>query len=262
MAKGQPSKVTQTNKVELTPEQRELMQKGMGQIDQTFANGTPQLPSVQGFDPLQTSAQEGVIGKNAASQEMAGNLAGAQNFLTGDVMDLSKNPALQRAMEAAMRPITENFQNVVMPGMRTEAVSAGALGSPKGNQRAQTASDQYLRQIGDTSAGFLNTAYGQNLDALVKGVALAPQSQQAFLFPEMAMEGVGAQRRQLAQQQGAQGFNQTMLPFQLGTQLISAAAGAPGAGSTSTVTGAQPQQSWTQMLGAGLSAASLLAGFA
>ena len=260
MAKGQPSNVTQTNKVELTPEQRELMSKGMGQIDQSLAGGTPQLPQVQGFDPLQTQAQNSVIGKNSASQEMAGNLTSAQNFLTGDVMKIDSNPYLRSAVDAAMRPITENFRNVVIPGIRGNAVQAGQLGSPKGNTRTQTGMDQYLRQIGDTSTSMMSAAYGQNLEAMTKAVALAPQSMQASLFPEMAMEGVGAQRRELSQQQGNQGFNQQMLPFNLGTQLISAAAGAPGAGSTSTVQGAQPAKDWTQMLGAGLSAAGALTG--
>lgn len=235
---------------------------GMGQVKETLGQGTPQLPDVQGFDPLQTQGQQGVIDKQGSLQQMSGNLASASNFLTGDVMDINKNPALQRAVEAAMRPITENFQNVVMPGLRTEAVNAGALGSPKGNMRGQVAADQYLRQIGDTSASMLNTAYGQNLDAMIKGTALAPQSMQATLFPEAALEGVGAQRRELAQQQGSQAFNQQMLPFNLGLQLISSAGAAPGAGSTSTVQGAQPKSTWTSMLGAGLSAASLLAGLA
>lgn len=261
MGQKQPSNVTQTNKVELTPEQRELMSKGMGQIDKTFANGGPTLPGVEGFNPLQTQAQQGVVDKSTgALQGTADNLLSAQNFLTGDVMDISKNPSLQRAVEAAIRPITENFQNVVMPGLRTEAVSAGALGSPKANARGQTAANQYLRSVGDTSSTMLNQAYGQNLEAMIKGTALAPQSMQAALFPEAALESVGAQQRNLAQQQASQGFNQQMLPFQLGTQLISSAAGAPGAGSTSTVQGAQPSGGWTQMLGAGLSAASLLAG--
>lgn len=259
MAKGQAENITQTNKVELTPEQQKLQATGMEQIDKSLADGGPKLPDVLGFDPYQTQAQQGVVDKQGALQGMSSNLTNAQNFLTGDVMDINKNPALQRAVEAAMRPITENFQNVVMPGLRTEAVNAGALGSPKANQRGQVASDQYLRQVGDTSAGMLNTAYGQNLDAMIKGTSLAPQSMQASLFPEAALESVGAQRRDLATQQGSQGFNQQMLPFTLGNQLIASAAGAPGAGSTSTVQGASPKSSWTQMLGTGLSAASMLA---
>lgn len=261
MPSPKAQKVEQTNKVELTPEQRKLMGTGMEQIDKTLAGGGPTLPGTVAFDPSQTAAQEGVLAKQGQLQGMSDNLTSAQNFLTGDVMDINKNPALQRAMEAAMRPITENFQNVVMPGLRTEAISAGALGSPKGNMRGQVAADQYLRQVGDTSGTMLNNAYGQNLDAMVKGTALAPQSMQASLFPEVAMEGVGAQRRGLQQEMGTRDFNQQMLPFTLGQQLISSAAGAPGAGSSSTVTGAQPQQSWTQMLGAGVSLASMLAGF-
>lgn len=255
-------KVTQTNKVELTPEQRALMAKGMGQIDQSLAGGTPQLPQVQGFDPLQTQAQEGVVGKNAALQGLSSFLLDANKFLTGDVMDINKNPALRGAIDAAIRPITENFQSVVMPGMRTEAIQAGpsALNAPKAQQRQALASGNYMRQVGDTSTSLANDAYKTNLEAMIRGTALAPQSLQASLFPEASLEAVGAQRRELANQQGQRTFNQQMLPFQLGTQLISAAAGAPGAGSTSSVQGAQPGGGWTQLLGTGLSAASLLAG--
>ena len=260
MAKGQPSNVTQTNKVELTEEQKALMASGMTQVDKTLAGGGPTLPDVTGFDPNQTAAQEGVLGKMGGLQEMSGNLASAQNFLTSDVMDVNKNTALKGAVDAAMRPITENFQNVVMPGVRGNAIGAGALGSPKANATGQVASDQYLRQIGDTSSTMYNKAYSDNLEAMIRGTALAPQSMQASLFPEIAQEGIGAQRRELTEAQNSRGFNQQMLPFQLGTQLISSAAGAPGAGSTSTVQGAAPKTNWTQLLGAGMSAASLLAG--
>lgn len=260
MGKGQPSNVTQTNKVELTPEQRELMGMGMDQIKGTLSGGTPQLPGVPGFDPLQTQAQQGVVDKYGSLNNMTSNIGNAQNFLSGDVMKVDSNPYLKGAIDAALRPITENFQNVVMPGIRGNAIQAGQLGSPKGNQRAVQGASTYMRQLGESSTTMANNAYGQNLEAMVRGLALAPQSQQAMLFPEAALESVGAQRRELTNQQGQQGFNQSMLPFNLGTQLISAAAGAPGAGSTSTVQGAQPSGGWTQLLGAGLSAASMLAG--
>lgn len=234
------------------------------QIDKTFANGTPQLPDVQGFDPAQIAAQDSVLAKAGGSlQTGADNVMGTHNFLlSGDVMDVERNPHLRGAIDAAVRPLTENFQNVIMPGLRTEAVSAGpgALNSPKSAARYQTAASNLSRSIGETATTFANDAYKTGLEARTRGLALAPQSMQASLFPEIAAEGVGAQRRELAAAEAAQGFNQTMLPFQLGSQLIANAAGAPGAGSTSTVTGAQPKSNWTQMLGAGLSAASLLAG--
>jgi|GEM_PF-5125471 hypothetical protein len=263
MPGGGSDKVEQTNKVELTPEQRELIKKGMGQIDQSLSGGTPQLPGVQGFDPLQNQAQQGVVNKSTNDlQTMSANLGKAQNFLTGDVMNLDSNPAMKQALDASLRPLSENFRDVVMPGLRTNAISAGpgALGSPKDNVRQGIAAGQYMREVGDTSAKFLNTAYGQNLDALAKGITLAPQSMQASLFPEAALETVGAQRRELANQQGAQGFNQQMLPFNLGMQMLGGAGAMPGAGSTSTVSGAQPKSDWTQLLGAGLSAASAMAG--
>lgn len=263
MPGGGSENVTQTNKVELTPQQKEVQGIGLNQVKQGLSGGTPQLPGVPGFDPLQNQAQEGVIGKSTGGlQTMSNNLQSAQNFLTGDVMNLDSNPALRQALDASLRPLTENFRDVVLPGLRTSAISAGpgALGSPKNNVRQGIAADQYMREVGDTSAKFLNNAYGQNLDALAKGVTLAPQSMQAALFPEAALESVGAQRRQLLTDQGAQGFNQSMLPINIGSQLLSLTGAMPGAGSTSSVQGAQPKGNWTQLLGAGLSAAGAMAG--
>lgn len=239
------------------------MKLGTGQVNQTLAGGTPQLPGVPGFDPLQTQGQQGVVDKSTGSlQTMAGNLSSAQNFLTGDVMDINKNAAHRQALDATLRPISENFRDVVMPGLRTEAINAGALGSPKGNTRGQIAGSNLNRDLGEASAKFNDMAYGRNLDAMTKGVALAPQSMQASLFPEAALESVGSQRRELTAQQGSQGFNQQMLPFNMGLQLISAAGAAPGAGSTSTVNPAQPKSDWTQLLGTGISALAGLPFFA
>ena len=263
MGFGGSQKVTQTNKVELTPEQKELQKMALGQIRPLFEGGNNiQLPSLPGFDPLQTAGQENVlasVGEGGSISNLTNALGSANSFLLGDVLDINKNPALQRTIDAAIRPLTENFQSVVMPGLRTSAISAGALGDPKQRQSAQIAANQYQRQVGDTAANITTDAYGRGLEAMTRGVALAPQTQSALAFPGSIMEGIGAQRRQLEQQQGEREFAQQTLPLSLGTQLMNLSAGAPGGGSTSTVSPASGG-GWTQALGAGLSAISLLAG--
>ena len=76
---------------------------------------------------------------------------------------------------------------------------------------------------------------------MLKGIALTPQTQSASLFPQVAQDTVGSQRRALTQQQDQGEFDKEMFPFNLGLQLLGASAATPGGGTTGTVTGAQPQ---------------------
>lgn len=241
---GGSQKVTQTTKQELSPEQRELLNLGMGMIKPTVGN-LPTPPGVAGLDPASESAQQGILGKAGPGGLLdmlgQGAASGTGWLASGGVLDVNNNPALRGAVDAAIRPLTENFQNVVMPGVRGGAIQAGALGSSKARQAGDYASSTYLRSVGDTSSKMLNEAYGQNLEAMLKGIALTPQSQSAALFPEVARDTVGQQRRQLLQQQMQSGFDQEMFPFNMGLQLIGASAATPGGGTTGTVTGAQPQ---------------------
>jgi hypothetical protein len=234
------SKVTQTTEQKLSPEQRELMQLGM-----TGARGAmetaPSVPGTLGFTPAQTAAQESTLaktGEGGVVSNLASNLGGAQSFLTGDVMKMESNPYLQDAINAALRPITENFQQSVIPSIRSGAVQAGptALGGSRTQLALSGASGDYMRQLGDTAASMANTAYGQNLDALVKGTALAPQTMQAMLFPESAQEAVGAQQRQLATEQAYDPMRQNELDWSRALQLLGAAGSTPGGGTTGTVT--------------------------
>jgi hypothetical protein len=240
----QPSNVTQTTKQELSPEQRELLNTSMGLI-KPVANNLPNMPGVPGFDPAQTQSQEGILAKAGAGgplEELAANNAKATNFLTsGDVMNMESNPALKGSIDAANRTITRNFQNVVMPSVRGGAIQAGALGTSKSRQAGDYAGATYLNQISDTTNQLLDQAYGRNLDAMLKGIALTPQTQSASLFPQVAQDTVGGQRRTLQQQQQQQQFDEEMFPFTMGLQLLGASAATPGGGTTATVNGAQPQ---------------------
>lgn len=253
-------KVEQTNKTILSPEQQKLVNMGTAGLESASAN-TPQVPKTLGFDPLQTSAQNQMLQQTGAGGNItatADTLGNAQQFLLGDVLDINKNPALQRTIDASVRPLTENFQSVVMPGLRTEAVQAGALGGSRNKLAGQTAANMYQRQVGDTAAGVATDAYKSGLQAMVQGTALAPQSMQAMLFPAAAQEAVGTQRRELATQQGNDALNQSNFDWNRALQTLNAAGGIPGGGSTGTVTPAsQGPMSW---LSQGLGAVSLLAG--
>lgn len=239
-----PKSTTQTTQQVLSPEEKAILQKGMTQLDKGLAND-PTPAKVIGFDPAQQQAQAGIINKAGAEgpleQLSSAATKGTTFTASGDVMNLDSNPYLKGAVDAAVRPLSENFQQVVMPSVRGGAISAGGLGNSKAPQAANLAASSYMREVGDTTNKLLNTAYGQNLDAMMKGIALTPQTQSASLFPQVAQDSVGAQKRALAQQQEQARFEEEMFPFNLGLQLIGASAATPGGGTTGTVTGAQPQ---------------------
>jgi len=256
---GGPKNVTQTTQQVLSPEQRELLNLGM-----TSAKGAmesqPPVPGTLGFTPAQAAAQESTLaktGEGGAVSNLANKLGGAQSFLTGDVMKMESNPYLQSAIDAALRPITENFQQSVIPSIRSGAVQAGptALGGSRTQLALGKASGDYMRQVGDTASSMANTAYGQNLEALVKGTALAPQTMQSMLFPEAAMEAVGAQQRQLATEQAYDPMRQNELDWSRALQLLGASGSTPGGGTTSTVnpaTGSGTSGALAQGIGAAL----------
>ncbi len=258
MCFGGSQKVTQTTKQELSPEQRRLLNTSMGLIEPVAGN-LPTQPTVPGFNENQQAAQAGMLGaSDDVLKRLADNNSSATNFLTsGAVMDPASNPALQGAIDASNNTLTRNFQNTVMPGVRGGAIQAGALGSSKARQAGDYAASSYMKEITDSTNTLLNNAYGQNLDAMLKGIALTPQSQSAALFPDIVKDTVGGQQRTLQMQQGQQQFDAEMFPFMMGLQLLGASAATPGGGTTGTVTGAQPQSSPLQQGLGGL--ASLLA---
>jgi hypothetical protein len=227
------------------------------------AGSPPTMPGVPGFDAASSESQAGILGKaqqGGVLDSLGSAAASGNRFLaSGDVLKADSNPYLRDAVDAAVRPITENFQRSVMPSVRGGAVASGALGSSKAGQARDNAADMYMRAIGETSSGLLNTAYGQGLEAMTKGIALTPQTQSATLFPEIAQDSVGQARRTLQMQQGQRDFDNAMFPFQMGLQLLGSAAATPGGGTSGTVTGASPSASpLQQALGAGLSMLAFL----
>lgn len=154
-------------------------------------------------------AQSGAA-NNQLQQIMGATAQQAQspgmNFLTsGATLDPNSNMALQAATQAAIRPFIENFQTNVMPGIASEAVSAGGFGGTRQGIAEGLASRALLQQTGDITANMANSAYTQGLQALIQGQGL----QQNALGALMQGNIQGQQAQQGAaglQQQGLQGM--------------------------------------------------------
>ena len=263
---AQPVSTTSTTTQALSPEQQQLLQLVIPEAEK-FVKNPPQLfpgSSIAGFDPLQLAGQQMTL--NAAGSLLPQQLGRAENvsqFLAGPVLFPESNPALAAATEAAIRPLTQQFQNVTLPGIRHEAITAGGYGGTRQGIAEGIAGRGLAQKSGDIASTMASQAYGQGLDAMLKGLQFTPQLAQTSLVPGAATEAVGAQKQALTQaqlnEQVTKFVQEQILPFMAAQEVAALAFGIPGGSTTTTGTGTQyvPQTSPLQYLMGGLSLAGL-----
>lgn len=262
MSQG-PQQVTQTSKVELTPEQNELIKLAMPNLRQ-FASNPPKLPDfsrIQGFDPAQTAGQNMALGAVPGQQQMAAGGAGATNwFNSGSPLYPDSNPALRGTIDAAVRPIQQNLVENTLPAIRSEFVGAGYGGSRQGIAEG-LASRGASSAMADASSKISTDAYQSGLDAMIKSMSLTPSMMQAQTMPAFTNSAVGDVRQgmgqaKLSEKAGDFSYEQ-MLPYLMGSDIVSLVNGIPGAGATTT--GTMPRQDpLSSILGFGSSMMSFL----
>lgn len=254
---GDDTRTTTTEtKVNLSPEQRRLISAGTpgieGVIDQ-INQGNLTFPDIQGFNATELAGQNAAIGAIPGIADQVSNIGQGSNFLTsGDVLFPGSNPALASTIDAAVRPIIENATENLLPNIRRGAIGTGNFGGSRSDVLQQNAVRDVERNIGDVSAKIASEGYGQGLDAFTRGLAIAPQSLTASLFPSQILSSVGAQQRGQAQAEAQRGFEQEIAPLIFGQQALGAAGSIPGGSTTSTSSVPVPGQSPLNLLGAGL----------
>lgn len=162
----------------------------------TFYPGT----TTARFTPLEQEAQRQLVGTaQGGMQDIANQTSAAQQFLLGDVLRADSNPYMTQAVQGAIDPIYDRLLRQTIPGIQSGAVQAGQLGSSRQGVAEGLAITDANRLALNTSAQMLNDMYGQNLDALTKGLALTPQSMQVQTMPASTLAAVGEQQRLLNQ---------------------------------------------------------------
>lgn len=215
-------------------QQQELINLALPKYRQ-FAAAPPAAPSesaIAPFNPTQQQAQELALGAAAPQAEIASGAAGANQFLLGDVLYPGSNPALQEYIRYATEPVTERLLEQALPVIRGETESLGQFGGTRRGLVESAALRDAMRQTGGISSQIASQAYGQGLDALVKGLGLAPTTAGLQTTPAATVGGVGDVRYNLeqallseaAQQEQLQG----MWPLLIGQEILGAQAGIPG----------------------------------
>jgi hypothetical protein len=132
-------------------------------------------------------------------RQTADNAAGAFDYLTRAARDPLSNPFYQGTLDASLRPITQNFEEVVLPNSRNRFAAAGQFGGSRAGISEGIASGRYLQTLGDVTSKMGSDAYRAGLDATAKGLALGPTAQQTAIQPGLTLDAVGQQQQQYLQ---------------------------------------------------------------
>ena len=158
--------------------------------------GAEQLYSTQ--EPVNPMMQRGWGSATdyAGSQGLQDVIGGAQGAL-GRALDPSQqNPYLQRAMQSAIRPLTQNYQENVLSGITDQAVQSGQSGSSRQGIAEGIAGRGYLDQIGDITSQMAYGDYGAGMDRMMQGIGQAGAVANLGMMPSGIYGGVGAAQQQ------------------------------------------------------------------
>lgn len=222
---------------------------------QTYVNPSEQtLQALQAQENIARSASPALGAAQGAYLQSLGNMSqtAAGGFLNA-------NPYQQQMMEAATRPVTQQFSQTVLPGISSLYSRSGRLGSGSMERALGQATESYGRSLGDITSNIAGTQYQQER-GLQQQAALqlanlaqaAPQMYGQQFLPSQTLAQVGAQRESIAaqplQEQMARfGFEQR-LPYEQLSGFLSSVYGSP-LGSYGTPA-PQPQYSPNRTVGA------------
>jgi len=236
-----------TNKIELTPQQQKILKPAVPRIVDFVENPPQQYAGslIPQLNQQQVAGQQQLIGAAGQQQGIANDAATAQRFLSsGAVLDPRLNPGLQGSIDAAIRPITQAYQENVLPSINDSAIASGQFGGSRQGIAEGRAAEGYQRAVGDTTANIVNPAYQAGLQAFTQGVGLSPLTQAAQAQPGQTLASVGNENFALQQarvQEEAQKYaNEQLIPYLAAKQAWELAFSAPS-GSTNISTGQATQ---------------------
>jgi hypothetical protein len=135
---------------------------------------------------------------------------------------LNANPYQQAMMQAATRPLEQQFSNQVLPGIASLYSKSGRYGSGAMSNALGQSTEAYGRALGDITGTLAGQQYQaerglqqQAQAAQLAGAAQAPGMYAQQYLPSQALAQVGAQREAIS----AQPLQEQMQRFSFGQQL-------------------------------------------
>lgn len=249
-----PAKTTQVNKIELSPEQKQIYGYAKPFIQEAAQQPLEIYPGVTlaGFSPLEQAGHQQLLTQAGGSIPMlAGAGANANMFMLDpeQMLNPANNPHVTAYGQTLVDQLTQNLQRNILPQIgRQTAVTQGPYGATsRQGIREGVAIGDTARAGGDALTKLYSDAYGQGLTAMGRAQALNPQTIASMLTSGQVASGIGEQQRSMQQAQIDDAMNkfylEQNLPMMRAQDIMALVNSMPGASGTSTVTGAQPQTS-------------------
>jgi hypothetical protein len=221
---------TQTSSVD--PALLPYLTQGLQRAQSLFLTGAqPEFFPGQTYVSPSAATTESLAQQEALARQQSPVLQQAQQAYTSSLGQvgqtaaggfLNANPYQQAMMEAATRPLTQQFSQSVLPGISSLYSKSGRLGSGSMERALGTATEAYGRSLGDITANIAGSQYQQE-----RGLQQAAQLQQAALaqaapqmygqqfLPSQALSEVGTRQEAIS----AQPLQEQLARYQFGQQL-------------------------------------------
>ncbi len=190
----------------------------------------------------------GTFDPNAPGQQFLQEATTARQFGLGGVLSPDSNQYLADYARAATNPIFDRLTEDILPGLRSEAVASGNLGSTRQGIAEGLATSRATRDAADISAGIYSNAYSRGLDTFDRTFASLPEQLQLQLSPTLAAGAIGEQQQNFAQallDEDAERFEaEQALPYQSLEQFLAFIGGGFGGSGSGSFTQPQGLLSW------------------
>jgi len=176
-----------------------------GYLEDLYGAGSNLLASQSPENAAMMAGREArsAYGQSPALQNL---IQSSQTALSGR-LDPQENPYLQRAMQSAINPLTQNYQENVLGGITDQAVQAGQTGGSRQGIAEGIAGREYLQQVGDITSGMAFQDYGAGMDRQGQAIDQAGTVANLGMMPADIMSAAGREQQlapwqQLQLQQG------------------------------------------------------------
>ena len=263
MGSSGPKNITQTSKVELSPEQREVFGLAVPKIKE-YAASTPQIKqtsSIADFTPEELAAQNFAMGVSLPmTAQLGGQAASTQSSLLDKDFMLNPNQYLNTAADNVVRRGSQDFVEQIAPAIRQQSQAAGGQytgGATKEGIATGLAAGRSAQAVSDAVADMYFKNYTQGLQGLQQAVAGNQDVMAQTLMPANIANLVGQTKRNMAQEklseETAKFYAEQDIPLLQSQQIMALLGQMPGATGIGTVSGAMPQANpLMQMGGLGL----------
>jgi hypothetical protein len=232
----------------IDPRLAPYLQMGLQRAERLFfGQDQPGLyPGQMYVDPSQQTQQALSMQEQLASSAAPILSAGQQSYLNslGQIGQtaaggfLQGNPYQQQMINAATRPLVQQYSEQVVPGIASLYSKAGRYGSGAMERSLGTATESYGRALGDVTANLVGQDYNRERQlqqqAQLGQAALAqaaPSFFQSSFLPAQALAQVGAAQESIAQRPLTEAMQRyqysQQLPYQQLQGFLSSVYGTP-----------------------------------